>query len=216
MNSFSRIWLLAGLVFCVACGKKPDKKLAQTYFKMAFLELADEHKEHARYQSALQLVNQAIAQASKPEYIALKATILLHMGHTAASVAAFDQALALPADEYLKAQIMNNYACVLAQRGDREKAHKIWQELAGSAWYQTPEVAWVNLGKLHLDGKEPGRAKEAFKMAGLLSPNYLDAHFYCAVAAKAAGDKILARNELEMVLKLEPEHEGAMVLSQGL
>ncbi len=197
-------------VFCLSgCSKKDDKQLAKTYFKTAFLELADDRKGNARFQAALQQINSAIAQSRQPEYVAFKATILHYLGHQSQSLDFFSQALALPMDPALKAQIMNNYACVLAQGKEYPRAKVIWQDLAASSWYATPEVAWVNLGKLYLQDNEPVRAKEAFKTAATLAPSYIDAHFYMAVAAHAAGQKTMAIDALESVLKLEPEHEQA-------
>ncbi len=200
--------------FFVGCGKKNNQKLAKTYFKTAFMELADDRKGNARLQSALHNINLAIEQSPQPEYLALKATILQYQGYTRESMAFFDKALALPMEPGLKAQIMNNFACVQAQSGEYARAKEIWQELAASSWYPTPEVAWVNLGKVYLEDNDPIRAKEAFKTATTLAPAYVDAHFYLAVAAQAAGQQSLARAGLEAVFKLEPEHRPAQAFGE--
>ena len=200
--------------FFVGCGKKNNQKLAKTYFKTAFMELADDRKGNARLQSALHQINLARDQLVKPEYLALKATILQYQGHTLESLSFFNKALALPMDPGLKAQIMNNFACVQAQGGDYARAKEIWQELAASSWYPTPEVAWVNLGKMYLEYNDPTRAKEAFKTATVLAPQYVDAHFYLAVAAQAAGEKSLAIAGLDAVFKLEPEHGPAQAFGE--
>ncbi len=197
-----------------ACSKKDDKKLARTYFRTAFLELADDRKGSGRLQAALQNINRAIDQSEQPEYYALKATVLHYLGHATESMKVFSNALALPMDQGLKAQIMNNYACVLAESGETARAKKIWQDLAASSWYATPEVAWVNQGKLCLKDGDPVRAKEAFKTAAMLAPNYLDAHFYCAVAAQAAGQLSVAKESLQTVFKLEPDHEQALAFAE--
>ncbi len=214
MKIFSLFLYLSSLILFVACGKKNDKQLAKTYFKSAFLELADDRKGSARLQVALQHINRALEQSPQPEYYALKATILFYLGHAVESMAVFNAALAKPMDQGLRAQIMNNHACVLADAGDVERAQKVWQDLAASSWYATPEVAWVNLGKLHLKQQNPIAAKEAFKTAAVLAPNYLDAHFYCAVAAQAAGQVAIAKEALQMVLQLEPEHEQALAFAE--
>ena len=202
------------LAFFGGCGKKNNTKLAKTYFKTAFMELAEDRKGNARLQAALQQINLAIEQSAQPEYLALKATILQYQGHTRESISFFNKALALPMEPGLKAQIMNNFACVLAQSGEPVKAKTIWQDLAASTWYPTPEVAWVNLGKMHLEDNDPVRAKEAFKTAATLAPQYVDAHFYMAVAAQAAGQKAAAVEGLEAVLKLEPEHKQALAFAE--
>ena len=213
MKIFSRLCCVAVLIILAACGKKNDKKLARTYFRTAFLELADDRKGSGRLQAALQNINRAIDQSEQPEYYALKATILHYLGHASESMSVFNAALALPMDRGLKAQIMNNYACVLAEAGEIARAKKIWQDLAASSWYATPEVAWVNQGKLCLNDGDPMRAKEAFKTAAMLAPQYVDAHFYYAVAAQAAGQLSAAKEALQAVFKLEPDHEQALVFA---
>lgn len=214
MIFFQSLVLLLVLIFS-GCGKKnKNNKLAQNYFKMAFYDLADSSKNNASYQLALQHINQALVHEKKAEYLALKGTILMYLGHTSQSEACFKQALLLPInDDGLREQILNNQACLLAQSGKTEEAKHVWQDLAGNPLYNTPEVAWVNIGKLHLSQQHLGSAVEAFKTAALLEPNYVDAHFYTAVAAHAAGKNGQADESLKAVLLLEPSHVAALELA---
>lgn len=210
-----KIIMVSALALSLAsCSKQPENtKLAKTEFKTAFLELSAPEPTHATMQSALRHVQLAIDSDPQPQYLALKATILLQMGHVEQSEKVFQEALAAPRiDDGVRAQITNNFACALAQRGQYQRAKDLWQELAGNPWYQTPEVAWVNLGKLHLDQHQPGLAQEAFSTAAMMAPGYLDAHYYAALAAFQAGNRGVARDELGCVLKLEPAHAGALAL----
>jgi tetratricopeptide (TPR) repeat protein len=206
--------LILLLIIFAGCGKKKDAKLANTYFKLAFNDLADASKTNATYQNALQHINQALTLANKPEYLALKGTILMQLGHLQASHECFKQALTLPIeDNGLREQILNNQACLFALSGNTDQARAVWQELSASPDYTTPEVAWVNIGKLQLSGQHFGSAAEAFKTAALLEPNYVDAHFYAAIAAHAAGHNRQAHEALKTVLLLEPEHQAARALA---
>jgi len=216
MNIFCGVLCLALVTILSACGKKPDAKLAQAYFKMAFYDLGDQGKGSGAYHDALKHINQALALAQRPEFYALKATTLLHLGHLDESAACFNQAFARQGDEELRAQISNNYACLLAQKGQLEQARALWLALTADPAYSTPEVAWVNLGRVYLDQGQAPLAAEAFKTAAMLAPNYLDAHFYCALAARDAGNEALARSQLDAVLSLEPDHLPARALAGGV
>ena len=215
MNNRYFLWGLM-ILFLSGCGKKDEGKKAKSYFNMAYAELMDEAPTHASYQQALQLVRQALDCEKKAEYYALMATLLFNLGDEHEAQKAFDQALALEPNHELRAQIMNNYACLYAQMGNRAEAEKLWRSLTTDSWYPTPEVAWVNLGKLYLDGDQAKKAEQAFATAATLSPSYLDAHFYQAVAAKQAGDVGLAATTLEKVLALEPGHQLAKQLQEQM
>ncbi len=211
--------LLASILLLAACAKKqePQKsdQLAQTYFKMAFLELTEDADAPHVCKRALMHIDQALVQCKKPEYYALKATLLFKLSAYSESETCFKKALELESDPAARAEISNNYACLLAQKGEVARAEALWVELKNSSVYQTPEVALVNLGKLHVQQKSFAKAKTAFQDAAYLSPSYLDAHFYLAVVAQQLGDRTLVRQELETVLSLEPEHQGAkMALAQ--
>jgi Tfp pilus assembly protein PilF len=217
MIFFHGVLTLVFLFFCSGCGKKKDTNLAQTYFKMAFCDLADSAKTHGAYQAALQHINQALVLEKKPEFLALKGTLLMHLGHLHLSESCFKEALLLPTTEDgLHEQILNNYACLLAQLGKTEDASRIWRDLASSPVYNTPEVAWVNIGKLELSAEHFGKAANAFTTAAMLEPQYVDAHFYCAVAACAAGKNRQADEALKKVLQLEPSHQLARSMANLL
>lgn len=202
------------VIFFASCGKKENSKLADAYFRMSFLELSDESDTEHAIKRALAAVNQALAHHQRPEYHAFKATLLFKLGSYDQSESCFKRALALKPTETLRAEIMNNYACLLAQSGQVTRAQEIWTTLKANTAYQTPEVAWVNLGKTYIQAKDFGRAHEVFAKATQLSPSYVDAHFYLAATALELGQDVCAQRELATVLALEPEHRAAIDLAQ--
>ena len=69
-----KIVLLLILVFgLVGCGKKRNKKLANTYYKMAVLELSGVESDRQKYREALRYVDMSLVEDSIPEYEAFKA-----------------------------------------------------------------------------------------------------------------------------------------------
>lgn len=202
-----------GLVFFVSCGKKNNEKLADTYFRMGFLEMSGDCQTDLAYKRALGSIDKALAYSAKPEYYAFKGTLLFKLGDYHHSEESFKKALALAPSQDLRAEIMNNYACLLAHRGQLVQAQAIWKALGEDTAYQTPEVAWVNLGKTYVGAKDFVGARDVFARAVHLSPSYIDAHYYLASAAAELGDRELVQRELDIVLALEPEHYGAQRLA---
>lgn len=189
-----------------ACSKKKNQKLAQTHFKMAFLELSDIAEPAHSNKKALAQINKALEYDEKPEFYALKATVLFNAGSYEESEACFQRAIALQPDLSLQADIANNRACLFAQKGDQQSAKNIWERLLCDTSYQTPEVALVNLGKLYAQQQQPKKAKKLFVRAISVAPSFVDAHFYHALMAKQLGHTAEARDSLKTVLLLEPEH----------
>ncbi|MFC1894755.1 tetratricopeptide repeat protein [Candidatus Dependentiae bacterium] len=213
------IVFLLGLFF-LGCGKKSENiKLAQSYYRLALLEVGE-----AEYKKSLDYLNKAIVENSKPEYLALKATVLFRLGKEEEGEVYFQKALDANPDYYIRADIMNNKACLLAQMGilkdDDIKinaALAIWDELENDENYLTPEVAFFNQSKVYLNKKEYYKSAELLNKAINASPNYLDAHFYLAlIAFNNLNDFSLARRELATVLFLEANHHGAKKLSKML
>jgi len=211
--------LLMGLVLSLlgACGKQGNKKEAQTYFKMAWLELSDESLEpRLAYTRALAYLDKALEQEEKAEFYALRGTVLFKLGDYDQSEASFKVAYDLEPDALLKAETMNNHACLLAEKGDFKGALAMWEQLQKNTAYQTPEVAWVNAGKVYAQQGLLNKAQYAFAKASQLSPSYLDAHFYTALMAERLGDRQQAQISLRTVLSMEPGHEGALAMMSRL
>jgi|GEM_PF-1149607 len=204
------------ILFVTSCEKKKNVSLAQTYYKMSMLELSETDISEHNYKRALLNIEKALKQNVKPEFLALKATLLFNLGHYDESEQSFKDAMNETKEDHVKAEILNNYACLLAQKKQPEKALKIWQDLEHSKDYLTPEVAYVNEGKFWYDQQNHLKAKECFQRATNLAPEYLDAHYYLSLAAYQLKDTPTAKNEIKTVLFLEPEHKEAQKLSQSI
>ncbi len=197
------------------CGKKNTQvKSATLDYKMALLEISEGSSQSLK--KALVLIEQALKNDPNPRYMALKATILLSLQHKQESLALFKQTLAACKDEVLHAEIMNNYACALAQTGKEQEALGIWQQLENDRHYLTPEVAMVNQARVVVGLGDCGRAKKLLMQATALAPSYIDAHYFLALVANRLGDDGLAKNQLKTVLFLEPGHRGAQYWSKQL
>lgn len=200
------------LVCVMACGKKSNDQLGATYFKMAFTDISDSSDEMLGLKQALSSVDKAIDCVHKPEYFALKGSILFKLGQYEQCEGSLIRALALVTDQALKAEIMNNLAVVWAQLGKYDKAIHTWKNLTTDIFYKTPEVALVNLGKVYAEQGSIGDAEKAFRDAVTLAPGYIDAHFYRAVVAQAAQKNDIATEACSVVLSLAPSHAGAQEL----
>jgi Tfp pilus assembly protein PilF len=202
---------LVFIVMCLSCGKKKkNSSLARNYYKMALLELSDGHDDEWANKKALGCIENAIQQEKKAEYVAMKATLLFRLGQGQESDSYFKEALQLcEGAEFLKTEILNNYACLLVTVGRGEQALSIWKDLENNRNYLTPEVALVNQGKFHAMNNNVEKAKKCFSKAIYLSPNFLDAHYYLALVSYSSGDLSTTKNELKTVLFLNSEHDGA-------
>lgn len=210
--------LLAGILIFLfsSCGKQKNQNLAQNYYKLALLELTDTTQSGHACKKALSLIDQALSYDQKPYYYALKATLLLKLNQWTEGELYFKKALNQTDDLQLKTEIMNNYACLLAQSKRIDEARAFWQQLEVSKDYLTPEVACVNQGKLAIENKDFKKAQTHFLKAITLAPDYLDAHYYAALTAYQLKDQAFACNEVKTILFLEPQHEGAQVLAEAL
>jgi Tfp pilus assembly protein PilF len=213
------------LSLCSSCSKHKDKKtLARTHFKMALLDLSEQSPLSKTHAKALANINKAIDLDEKAEYCALKATILLEENQLKESDVWFKRALDIETDETIRSEIMNNYACFLAQTGKQDEAKRTWERLLSGTSYQTPEVAFVNLGKMYMSEHKWDEAQRMFTKAANESPSYTDAHFYRGLtlyhlSRQKQDDKKLAAEageEIKVVLALEPTHSGANQLAQKL
>lgn len=212
-------------VICVAlglsaCGKKKkdleQKKLAQSYFKLAYVELTDAQATAYHYKKALSYIDQALAIHADARYQGLKATLLFTLRQYDESRVFYELALADCSDLTLKAELSNNYACLLAHQGQHERARELFLQLSTDRHYLTPEVALVNLGKIDIERAAYTSALGYFQRAIALAPEYLDAHFYVAMAAHLNHDDGLAKQEVSTILYVDPENKAALSLQAQL
>ncbi|MBD3231767.1 hypothetical protein GF322_03840 [Candidatus Dependentiae bacterium] len=219
---FKYLVMILMVLFFSSCGKKANQQLAQSYYKMSLLELNDFSNQNS-YRKSLEYINKALVQHEKAEYLALKATLLLKLNYKDEGLNFFDKALLANPTSQVKADILNNKACLLAQIAMKEndikkldQAIDIWFSLQNDKNYLTPEVAFVNSGKAYFYKKDYQKVKELLLAALKLSPGYLDAHYYLAYDAFILKDFSLATKEIQTVLYLEPNHEGAKELLKFL
>ncbi len=206
------------MVVFVGCARKSDKNLihAQNYYRLCMVELADGDSSDASLRKALGHLERAIELDINPEYLATKATIFFRFGKLNKSLKLFEQSLILAKKDFLRGEILNNLACVYAKMGKRSKAAIIWHKLVKAPYYLTPEVALVNLAKLHVQESRYKKARDYFYKAVKEAPTYIDAHFYLAVVSYKMGDFGCARREISTTLFMDPLHHGARELERHL
>ena len=223
---FTKDWkrFVVGVLFLLtSCGKKENEKLAQTYYKFAVVELTEGEQQEKTYRKALNYIQKAIEQKNVPEYLALRATLLFKLNKEKEGYECFQKVLNEKLSSDKRAEVLNNKACLLAQLGfknnQKEKINEavgIWKDLENNKSYLTPEVALFNQGNVYFLQKKYKKAKNKFKNAIFLAPNYLDAHYCLALACYKLQDFNLMKDEIKTVLFLEPEHKGAKQLSLTL
>lgn len=204
INVYTIIFLSVALAGC-SKQKKETKPLAHNLFEQSHIEAEDQ-----RYKHALQLVNKSIKVDPTPQALAHKATLLYRLNDFEGSLALFEKIINHnDATETLKADSKNNYACLLNQMGKTKEAEKIWLELSCDKNYLTPEVAFFNLGLLSLTKNDIVNAINNLKRATLLSPDYIDAFYYLAVAYMHIGNYKDAHQAATTIISFVPEHQAA-------
>ena len=214
--------LILFIVFC-SCGKRSEnknKKLAQTYYRLCMLELSGNSDKNVNsqvlYRSALGHIQEAIRYDLRAEYLAIKATILFRLGSLEQSKLCFEKALKYETSSKVRASILNNYACLNAQAGAIDKALSILNKLENDNDYFTPQAAVFNKGKIFFEKQDYKQAVNEFLHATKLAPEYTDAHYFLALSALKLKNIDLVKKELESVLFLESDHQGALALSGKL
>lgn len=208
--------LVLSVLVLSSCAKKKNKKLAHNYYKLAMLELAEDQRVDVSAKKALEQVDKALDVIQDPRYLALKATLLFQLNYMQESKEFFEKALcASSCDSRLKAEIMNNYACALAESNEPEKALSVWRQLEMDKDYLTPEVCMVNQAKVFAKKGEMQISKGLLQRAIKIAPQYVDAHYYLALLALKTHDLSLAQEELNSLTFLEPSHPGIGSLSQA-
>ena len=197
------------LVIFPQCARRRNEGLASQYYKMSLLELSPDCSNRASCRKSLKYIDQALEQEENPRYLAHKATLLFLLGDEVASSAAFDLALKRADGPAMRAELSNNYACLLAKSGKRSEALGIFKKLEGDKYYVTPEVALVNQAKIYCDRGDYELAKRKLARAIEFASEYIDAHYYLGLVCFMLKDFDSARGRVDRVLSLEPSHVGA-------
>ncbi len=180
------------------------------------IELSETNQGIGNWKKALTHVDAALAVEPKAEYFALKATILFMLKHKQSSAFFFDQALQASEDGPVKKEILNNYACMLADSGRSDEALKIWKALIASDDYLTPEVALINQGKVLMKQGAFKKARNNFKKAVTYAPGYLDAHYFLALSHMELKNIKAAQDQVKTMLYLDKHNYGANLLAKKL
>jgi len=199
------------LIFA-SCVKKSNRKLGVDYYKMSSFELEEGRADTRTYRKSLNYINKALNQDFRAEYLAHKATLLFLLGKEQDSLDCFSQALKMPVGPSIRAEILNNYACLIAKTGDKKNALKLFGQLEGDKNYLTPEVALVNQAKIYYEGADYENARKKLCRAVSVAPDYVDAHYYLGLVCYALRDYEIAMISARKAISLEPEHEGAKLL----
>jgi len=220
MKKQSFILFLILILIIPSCSNKKNIPLAKNYSEQSKFEA-----EQDNIRQALQLVDKSIELENKPESLAYKVTLLYQLQD-------FKQCCALckkiindkKTPVTLKADTLNNYACSLLALGKEDKAQEIWQELTKNKNYLSPEVAWLNLGRLELlnaiRNKDQDvlfnefivKANKSLSKAVMLSSEYVDASYYLAITYIYLNNLQKAQNILEDILLFVPDHKLAQSL----
>ncbi|MBM3887142.1 hypothetical protein FJ364_04385 [Candidatus Dependentiae bacterium] len=214
-RSFFLIYLALSC-FC-GCGKKQAPADAEFFYKQGLLALQVEENNDICWRKALGMVDQAIKLDKKrSDFWALKGSLLLLLDMPQLSIDAFDKALALASIPAKRAEILNNYACSLAQIGLEEQAFIKWREALATPSYPTPEVVYCNQGQYWLRKNNFEAALNAFDRAIQLAAVYSDAHFYRAVSLFYLKRYSQAYDATVTLLTFDSDYKPALALKKEL
>ena len=128
--------------------------LSKDYYRLAINYLESDGSMIQRCKQAIHSLDKAISIKSEPYYYALKATLLFQLGKETSAEECFRRALDGKLDPKVRADVLNNYACLLSQIGREYEANSIWERLKKSRHYLTPEVSLFNQAKLLIKKKQ--------------------------------------------------------------
>jgi Tfp pilus assembly protein PilF len=219
IKNLGYLFLTLNIITFLGCQKKAEKNtaLASNYYKLSILELEDDEEFEQAAKRSINYLDEAIKHDPKGSYLATKATLLFRLCNFEQAKQLFKKSLKSVLSPKLKCEVLNNYACLLAQIGEIDAAMKIFCALEKDKDYLTPEVALFNQAKIFTTQKKYRLAKGKLMDAVRLAPDYLDSHFYLAiVSGYYLKDITLAKKEVQAVLYLEPAHKGALGLEKYL
>jgi len=193
------------------CGKqKRSKKLGETHYKLALVELEDPQANDIHYKRALNYLDTALSHQGLSRYHALKGTLLFMLGQHSDAEYAFRKALDRCSSPAVRAEINNNYACLLARSEKPQEALEVWERLENDKDYLSPEVALVNQAKLYCAQGKNDIARQKLSLAVQRAPSYLDAHYYRGLVEwYGFQNKEVALQEAQTTLFLDQSHRGA-------
>ena len=110
------------------------------------------------------------------------------------------------------AEVQNNSAVFLCQRGKTDKGLKLFEQAARNASYATPEVAYANAGVCARNGKNPAKAEDLFRKALSIRADYPDALLQMADLSLAKDAALAARAFLDRYFAVAPVTPESLLL----
>jgi type IV pilus assembly protein PilF len=143
-----------------------------------------------------------IAIAIDPNYAQAYSTrglVLYHVKEMDSAEKDFQRALSLAEKD---PEINNNYGWFLCQTGKTKESVDYFQRSIKNPLYQTPEIAYLNLGACYVKLGDLDRAEEAIRKTLRLSPANPQALFQLATISYKRGNYDAAKKHLTDVARL--------------
>jgi type IV pilus assembly protein PilF len=170
-NAYLGRWLLGpvGLLLCfigVFSGCVSTDNTAKADIKKAAkvrLELASNYFKINRFETALDELDRSIElDNSATDAFALRGLVYLTIGKIEQAQESYDRALKLAPES---ASVNNSYAWFLCQTNREEDSFAYFQKAINDPFYQTPELAFQNMGICLLKLKKTDQAQDSLRKA---------------------------------------------------
>ncbi len=208
------IFVLAVCMWVAGCKQNKQKQDAAFWYDQSLRELRAEQGE-VPCRKALCSLEQALAlDATNSDYWSLKGSLLLLLGMPQMSTESFEKSLSLAKTPSKRAEIINNYACALAESGYEEKAFSMWADVLSEPSYTTPELVYCNQGQYWLRQSKTDKALPLFQKAIKIAEDYSDAYFYLALTAYQEKKYSYAFSVLMNLLAFDEDYEPAKELKK--
>ncbi len=107
------------------------------------------------------------------------------------------------------ADARNNLGIVLSHLGRGDEAIREFEAAASNVLYQTPEMAYYNLGEEYRRRKELGKAEEMYRRSIALNERFADSYIRLALLQGDRGQSAEAARTLEACVALSPAYAPA-------
>jgi type IV pilus assembly protein PilF len=200
--------MAAGIL--TACSHNPPayQQPVRTYKKqpaqaaIANMQLAIEYMKLNQLANARDCIERALSEnASNPDVQATAGLVYERLKEIGKAERAYESATRLSNGD---PKIENNYAGFLCRSGKIAAGEKMFNEVARSPLYQTPEVALTNAGVCVRSAGNLVEADRYFTRALAIRPNYTEALLQQGNVAFDRGDAVQARDIVQRYLAVNP------------
>ncbi len=197
------------ILFCLICGlgcthtpPPPERpELSKQFYNN--LLTAFSARDYALVKTGLQKIEEAGIEDKRTLY--LKAMVALIENRTEDAITALKAALVFD-PEYAEAH--NTLGSIYMQQKRFAEAETEFIEACSNANYQTPEKAYLNLGKLYQLQDKNEQAQGCYIKAATINPDYFPPHYELCSLYISLNKFELAAQEAEKARQLSPEHPG--------